>query len=71
MIQEVLTKFVINTANIFYRYSCDPKKTYILIGGLGGFGLELADWLIVRGAKKLVLSSRRGFSSGYQRKRVR
>jgi fatty acid synthase len=34
-------------------------------GGLGGFGLELADWLVLRGARKLVLSSRRGGRTGY------
>jgi fatty acid synthase len=33
---------------------------------LGGFGLELADWLVLRGARKLVLSSRRGVRIGYQ-----
>jgi len=40
-------------------------------GGLGGFGLELADWLVLRGARKLVLSSRTGIRTGYQNLRVR
>lgn len=34
------------------RTQCHPQHVYILIGGLGGFGLELANWLIVRGAQK-------------------
>jgi len=38
---------------------------------LGGFGLELADWLVLRGARKLVLSSRNGIRTGYQSLRVR
>jgi len=38
---------------------------------LGGFGLELADWLVLRGARKLVLSSRTGMRTGYQSLRVR
>ena len=38
----------------------DPVKCYIITGGLGGFGLELADWLIGRGATKLVLTTRSG-----------
>ena len=38
---------------------------------MGGFGLELADWLVLRGARKLVLSSRTGMRTGYQRLRVR
>ncbi|XP_030762870.1 fatty acid synthase-like [Sitophilus oryzae] len=41
--------------------------TYILIGGLGGFGLELTQFLINRGARKIILNSRRGLSNGYQR----
>ncbi|KAI8043079.1 hypothetical protein M5D96_004405 [Drosophila gunungcola] len=43
-----------------------PEKSYILVGGLGGFGLELANWLVSRGARFLVLSSRSGVKSGYQ-----
>ena len=42
------------------RSMCDPKKSYIITGGLGGFGLELAHWLVERGARNLVLTSRRG-----------
>jgi fatty acid synthase len=38
---------------------------------LGGFGLELANWLVLRGARKLVLSSRTGVRTGYQSLRVR
>lgn len=29
-----------------------PDHVYLITGGLGGFGLELAQWLINRGAKK-------------------
>jgi fatty acid synthase len=43
----------------------------LFIGGLGGFGLELADWLVLRGACKLVLVSRTGIRTGYQSLRVR
>lgn len=53
------------------RFSCDPCGVYIITGGLGGFGLELADWLIMRGAQKLVLSSRQGIGNGYQEYRIR
>ena len=37
----------------------DPKGTYWIIGGLGGFGLEVAKWLVSRGARSLVLTNRR------------
>ncbi len=32
--------------------------TYWIAGGLGGFGLEIAKWMVQRGAKHLVLSGR-------------
>ncbi|XP_010790393.1 fatty acid synthase [Notothenia coriiceps] len=53
------------------RTFCPPSHSYIITGGLGGFGLELAQWLTERGAHKLVLTSRSGIRNGYQAKRVR
>ncbi|XP_053963784.1 fatty acid synthase [Anastrepha ludens] len=47
-----------------------PDRSYIIPGGLGGFGLELADWMAIRGARKLVLSSSRGISKDYQAYRI-
>jgi len=38
----------------------DKNSTWIVTGGLSGFGLESAKWLLKRGAKHLVLLSRRG-----------
>ena len=52
------------------RYHCREGCSYILLGGLGGFGLELADWLVLRGAQNLVLTSRAGIRNGYQRMRL-
>lgn len=46
------------------------EKSYIITGGLGGFGLELAEWLVERGARSLVLCSRTGLRTGYQEKKV-
>lgn len=60
-----LTKPVITTAR------CNPDKVYIITGGLGGFGLELASWLVEKGARKLVLTSRSGIRTGYQARKVR
>ena len=48
----------------------DADLVYVIIGGLGGFGLELADWMVLRGARKLVISSSRGFSNSYQKYRT-
>ncbi|KAJ8891058.1 hypothetical protein PR048_010567 [Dryococelus australis] len=44
----------------------NPEKVYVLVGGLGGFGLELANWLMLRGATNIVLTSRSGLRTGYQ-----
>ncbi|KAJ3653406.1 hypothetical protein Zmor_012660 [Zophobas morio] len=52
------------------RFHCDVRYTYIVIGGLGGVGLELSDWLVLRGARKLVLSSRSGIQTGYHQQRI-
>lgn len=48
------------------RVIAQAHMVYVITGGLGGLGLELAGWLISRGAKKLVLTSRRGITTGYQ-----
>jgi fatty acid synthase, animal type len=53
------------------RVCCDPGLSYVIPGGLGGFGLELADWLVFRGCKKLVLSSSRGITTSYQAFRIK
>ncbi|XP_069122700.1 fatty acid synthase-like [Argopecten irradians] len=52
------------------RFACHPHKSYIITGGLGGFGLELAQWLINRGARQLVLTSRSGVRTGYQARKL-
>ncbi|KAL2813982.1 hypothetical protein BJX63DRAFT_393264 [Aspergillus granulosus] len=37
-----------------------PEKQYLLVGGLGGIGRTLAEWLVRRGAQELVFFSRSG-----------
>lgn len=63
----------IQTLPISYypKVYCNPDQVYILVGGLGGFGLELADWLVIRGCRKLVFSSTRGISKPYQEYRIK
>ena len=53
----------------FYPQSDD--SVFIIVGGLGGFGMELADWLILRGLQNVILTSRKGISNGYQSSRIR
>ncbi|HET8658575.1 MAG TPA: acyltransferase domain-containing protein, partial [Micromonosporaceae bacterium] len=38
---------------------CHPDGTYLITGGLGVLGLEVARWLAERGARRLVLAGRR------------
>lgn len=52
-------------------YTCFPNKSYIIIGGLGGFGLELIDWLVLRNAQNIVITSRNGLKNGYQQMRIK
>lgn len=53
------------------RVYCNKDESYVIVGGLGGFGLELADWLILRGCRNLVMSSSRGVSNAYQASRIK
>jgi fatty acid synthase, animal type len=57
------TELQLNAKVPFYASS---EKTYLITGGLGGIGLELVNWLIERGAKHFVLTSRHGVKSDYQ-----
>mmetsp|Transcript_18751 Transcript_18751/g.46867 ORF Transcript_18751/g.46867 Transcript_18751/m.46867 type:complete len:2716 (+) Transcript_18751:643-8790(+) len=47
----------------------DPANdVYVIIGGLGGFGLELTQFLASKGVKNLILSSRGRLRNGLQAK---
>ena len=37
-----------------------PEKTYLLVGGLGGLGRTLSEWLVRKGAKSIAFLSRSG-----------
>lgn len=63
---DVLTLPVSVHKQVYFK----PNYCYVIAGGLGGFGLELADWMVLRGARKLVLSSSRGISKDYQSYRI-
>ena len=40
-------------------FAARGDRSYLLSGGLGGFGLALAVWLSQRGARHIILSSKR------------
>lgn len=48
--------------------ACRADRSFIITGGVGGFGLALAIWLANRGAQNFVLTSKRGLRTGGQRK---
>lgn len=46
-------------------------RSYLITGGAGGFGLEIARWMVERGARRLVLVSRSGCKTEYDQAAVR
>jgi len=38
----------------------DPQGAHLVVGGIGGFGLVAAEWLVEKGARTIALCSRRG-----------
>lgn len=64
-------KVIISLQNPDVVVTPPPKKsisfrsdgTYLITGGLGGFGLAVAQWLVERGARHLVLMGRSGAGS--------
>lgn len=44
----------------------NAQQSYIIVGGLGGMGLELVYWMVQKGARKIILTSRVGLKHPYQ-----
>jgi len=42
------------------KYQFATKATYILVGGLGGLGRSIAQWMVDNGARNIVFLSRSG-----------
>jgi acyl transferase domain-containing protein/acyl carrier protein len=45
--------------------------TYLITGGLGGFGLEIAKWMVSEGARNLALVGRSGAKTDYAKNTVK
>jgi len=43
-----------------HNFRIDPDARYLIVGGLGGFGLATARWLAAKGARHLTLMTRSG-----------
>ncbi|KAJ8119431.1 hypothetical protein ONZ43_g3611 [Nemania bipapillata] len=55
-------RFKVLTRSSSFARLDDPDATYLIVGGLGGIGLALADWMIARGAQHILIVSRRAES---------
>ncbi|XP_063406377.1 fatty acid synthase-like [Mytilus trossulus] len=69
-VRDVTDDTSIHTLLALPKSYCHPTKSYIITGGLGGMGLEIGHWLINKGAKNLVLTSRSGIKTGYQTRMI-
>ncbi|KAJ7205481.1 hypothetical protein GGX14DRAFT_367915, partial [Mycena pura] len=49
--------------NTSYSPLFHHNKSYILLGGIGGLGVDLAVWMYQHGARHIILTSRRGIVS--------
>lgn len=52
--------------DVLPRVWLSPYQTFIITNGLGVFGLELAHFLVKRGARKLLITSKYGIRNTYQ-----
>jgi len=74
---ERVGKVVVAIAPETARASCPHRTgirgeaTYLITGGLGGLGLHVARWLVERGARQLVLTSRRAATTPEQSDAIR
>ncbi len=50
---------VVLTAPAVRSGELDPDRSYLVTGGLGGIGLQVAQWLATRGARHIALNARR------------
>ena len=62
---------LVRTAPTTLRHAhIDPAATYLITGGLGALGLQVATWLARQGAKRLLLTGRRGVTEVDQRNTI-
>ncbi len=47
-------------AGLAHKPLVRAERSYLVTGGLGGFGLATAQWLVDKGARNVILASRRG-----------
>lgn len=53
------------------RVVLNPLQTYVITCGLGSFGLELVEWCVEHGARRILVTSKYGVRTGYQARKLR
>ncbi|KAJ2998897.1 hypothetical protein NUW58_g172 [Xylaria curta] len=56
---DLVTKHLVKRSN--WRF--DSAATYVIVGGLGGLGRVVIEWMVHKGARNLLVPSRSGVSS--------
>nr|CAB3243759.1 fatty acid synthase [Phallusia mammillata] len=69
-IGKVLVDVIRETDHVLQRISLNPDLCYVITGGLGGFGMEVCDWLVQRGARKLLITSKSGVKTAYRQRHI-
>ncbi|XP_043469524.1 fatty acid synthase-like [Leptopilina heterotoma] len=59
-----------NKALTIPRFLCKSEASYLIIEGLSDFGLELVDFLIVRGARNIVIASKSKNTRAFSHHRI-
>ena len=57
---KIYTNTIVQSGNISSTKKINAEKTYIVVGGTNGLGLETVKWLIGKSAKNIVVLSRSG-----------
>ena len=55
-------------SSVQHRYVTSGE--HLIVGGLGGLGLEMSEWLLANGAATVVLAGRSGVTNGWQAHRI-
>ena len=64
---ERIVRLILSESAPAQKWKVGPDAGYLISGGLGGVGLEIAGWLVARGARHLHLLGRSAPSEGAQR----
>nr|CAB3243741.1 fatty acid synthase [Phallusia mammillata] len=69
-IGKVVVNVIREKDHVLQRVSLNSDLCYVVTDGLGGFGIEFCNWLVQRGAKKLIITSRSGANSAYRQRYI-